>query len=148
VSPIREHMEKLRALSATLDASEHKRQKVLDFMQKAPMICFVKDAETGRYQFISAKGAEAVGLPENQIIGKTDWEIYPENIAKMLLAHDIKVLKEREEFIAIESRTYADKTALYLVSRFLIENGATLIGGFAFEIPDTFRLEPVNGAAI
>jgi len=143
MTPISEQMDRLRELSGTLDYYEHKRQKVLDFMTKAPVICFMKDASTGKYQFISEKGAEALGKKEEEIIGKTDWQLLCEEDAKISIAHDIKVLKDNQEFAAIESRRFRGKVSLYLVSRFLIKNGETSIGGFAFEVPDIFRLEPV-----
>lgn len=141
---LQEQIVRLKELSDTLEYYEHKRQKVLDFMRKAPVVCYMKDAETGRYQFISEKGAEALGRPESEIIGKTDWELLPEEDYKITIAHDLKVLKDKEEFAAIETRRIKDKTRLYLVARFLIQNGETSIGGFAFEVPETFRLEPIK----
>lgn len=144
MTPLQEQITRLKELSGTLDYYEHKRQKVLDFMKKAPVICYMKDAETGKYQFISEKGAEAMGLPEKEIIGKTDWQLLPEDIASVAIGHDVKVLREKEEFVALEVRAYKNKSCLYLVSRFLIVNGETSIGGFAFEVPETFRLESVK----
>jgi PAS domain-containing protein len=142
--PLNEQMARLKELSNELEYYEHKRQKVLDFMKKAPVICFMKDATTGQYQFISEAGAKSFGLKEQEIVGKADWELLPEEAAKLSLVHDIKLLKEKEEFAALEYRTYGDKSSLYLVSRFLIINGDTSIGGFAIEVPGTFRLEPVK----
>lgn len=142
--PLTQQMARLKELSSELEYYEHKRQKVLDFMKKAPVICYMKDSQTGKYQFISQKGAELFGLSEEEIIGKTDWQLLPEDIAKESIALDIKVLKDKEEFAALETRKFHNKTCLYLVSRFLIQNGETSIGGFAFEVPETFRLEPIK----
>lgn len=143
--PLTEFMHKLEELSDELNLLELKRKKVLDFMTKAPVICFMKDAQTGKYQFMSKKGAEAYGLPENEVIGKTDLEIFPEDVAKQTILHDLKVLKDGEPTVALEMRRFGSKDPkLYLISRFLVSNGDTSIGGFAFEVPDTFRLEPIK----
>ncbi len=143
-SSLHEQLTRLKELSDELDYYEHKRQKVLDFMKKAPIICYMKDAVTGRYQFISEKGAQVFGLAEHEIIGKTDWELLSAESAKLAISNDVKVLKEKIELASLEVRKYADKSCLYLVSRFLIVNGETSIGGFAFEVPETFRLESVK----
>lgn len=143
VMPIRPQFVKLEALGRELEAAENKRQSVLTFMELAPCICFMKNADTGRYEFISQTGCEAMGKTEHEIIGHTDWELFPEELAKQMIGHDLKVLKSREPVKTIEARAFNSDGAvsLYLVSKFLVINGHESIGGIAVEIPDTFKLE-------
>ena len=138
---IRPQLQKLEELGKQLEQNENKRQKVLTFMQEAPCICFMKDAETGRYQFMSKIGCEAMGRTESEIVGKTDWELFPERMANSLINHDVKVLKERTPIVTIEPRSYKENSSgLSLVAKFIVVNGGESIGGLAFELPDTFRM--------
>ena len=142
MAPIRPQLLKLKELGESLEQTENKRQKVLTFMRESPFICFMKDAETGRYQFMSRKGCEALQKTETEIIGHTDWELFPEELAKRMIGHDLKVLKSRSPLVAIETRAYRDNDpGIYLISKFLVVNGAESIGGIALELPDTFKVE-------
>ena len=139
----RPHLVKLEQLGAQLEKSEAKRQHILEFMKKAPCICFMKDAETGKYQFMNAAGLTALGKTEEEVIGFTDVDLLPEWAAKRLVEHDLRVLKEKEPTMVLEASAYAKKEAFYLVIKFLVQNGSTSIGGLAVELPGVFKLEPI-----
>lgn len=146
--PIRPQLQQLADLGKTLEHTENKRQKVLTFMQEAPCICFMKDAKTGQYQFMNRAGCEAIGKPESEIVGKSDWELFPPKTANSMMKHDIKVLRSRKSVTTIEARSYRDDILhLYLVSKFLVVNGDESIAGLAFEIPDDFdfKIESPEG---
>lgn len=139
----RPHLVRLEQLGAQLEKSESKRQHVLEFMKKAPCICFMKDAETGKYQFMNAAGLTALERAEDEVIGFTDADLLPEWAAKRLIEHDLRVLKEKEPTMVLEASAYAKKEAFYLVIKFLVQNGSTSIGGLAVELPGVFKLEPI-----
>src|SRR6185437_9858014 len=125
--------------------SEHRRQHVLEFMKKAPCICFMKDAENGRYQFINDAGCRAMSRTEEEILGHTDVELFPEMEARRLVTNDLKVLKDQGPVLVIQSNVFAGKEAFYLVIKFLVKNGSASIGGLAVELPGAFKLEPAEG---
>lgn len=140
----RPYLVELRQTTMQLEEKENRREKVLAFMNDAPFICFMKNVETGKYEFMNPAGLKILGLEREEVIGKTDLELFPEAMAQILVAHDIKLLKTRQPFIALEQRTYGNTTGMFLVSKFLVKNGNESIGGIAMVVPDTFRLEPVE----
>lgn len=146
MTPIRPQLMKLKELGDALEHAEHQRQKVLTFMRESPLICFMKDAETGRYQFMSRNGCEVMGRKEEEIVGHTDNELFPEELALRMIGHDLKVMRTRQAVISIEARAYKEEEepGLYLVSKFLVVNGAESIGGIALELPDTFKVESLE----
>ena len=52
---------------------------------------FMKDTN-GRYRLINAAGAKTIGKPVEEVIGKTDQELFPSETAKRLMENDQQVL--------------------------------------------------------
>ena len=52
---------------------------------------FMKDQD-GRYRFINSAGASVIGRPVEEIVGKTDLDIFPPETARRLMADDRQVL--------------------------------------------------------
>ena len=52
---------------------------------------FMKDTE-GRYQLINAAGARVIGRPVEEIVGKTDQDLFSPETAKQLMENDQRVL--------------------------------------------------------
>lgn len=74
---------------------------------------FMKDTK-GRYQLINAAGARTIGKPVENIVGKTDLELFPPETAKQLMENDQRVLfgGSQQYFEAVlpfqgESRTFS-----------------------------------------
>jgi len=143
---IRQYLNRLAELAPELEAAEHKRAHIIDYMRHAPIICFIKEARTGKYEFVNEMALKEMNKNEFEVLGRTDWEVFTEEQAKIARAHDNQILSVNEEsLVSIEFRSFdGSKEKLYLVSRFLIKNGNTSIGGFAIEIPETFKLEPLE----
>jgi PAS domain S-box-containing protein len=57
----------------------------------APEIAWVKDAD-GRFIAASAMFAEACGVPQRRLIGKTDWDIWPAGLAEKYSGHEKKIM--------------------------------------------------------
>jgi PAS domain S-box-containing protein len=52
---------------------------------------FMKDTK-GRYQLINAAGARTIGKPVEEVVGRTDRELFPPETAKQLMENDQQVL--------------------------------------------------------
>ncbi len=76
-------------LAATLTASNAIFRA---FMDNGPFISYIKDAE-GRFVFYNKKLAERFGVAEQQWIGRTDHELWPEEVANQYRKNDINVLQ-------------------------------------------------------
>lgn len=56
-----------------------------------PEVAWVKDRE-GRFVTASGMFAEACGVSQRDLVGKTDWDIWPRELAERYAAHDRKVI--------------------------------------------------------
>jgi len=57
-----------------------------------PIMLFLKDAEGLRFELWNRAGSELVGVPSEEMIGKTDFDFFPEEQAKFFVAKDREVL--------------------------------------------------------
>lgn len=92
-----------------LRTSEQQLQSILD---NSPAIIYVKDLE-GRYIRVNRRFEALYGIGGNEALGRTDFELFPKEIAESLRANDQKVLEaaaplEFEETKAItgDGQTY------------------------------------------
>ncbi|EMA11405.1 PAS domain S-box-containing protein [Haloarcula vallismortis] len=97
------------------DITERKeRERELEVMQRrleailenttAPM--FMKDDE-GRYIFVNHGYREMIGLADEEIVGRTDYELFPEAMADTVWANDRAVLQTGQP-LEVEERIIVD----------------------------------------
>lgn len=65
------------------------REKAL--FGNVPEVAWVKDRQ-GRFVTVSGMFAEACGVSQRDMVGKTDWDIWPRELAERYTAHDKKVI--------------------------------------------------------
>jgi two-component system sensor histidine kinase/response regulator len=58
-------------------------------------LIFMKDAE-GRYLLINAFNEQNTGVPERDVLGKTDFDILPRELAEKIVAQDREVMDARK----------------------------------------------------
>lgn len=104
-----------RLIEQRMREREDLLQTVVD---NAPMLIFAKDME-GRYTLASRRAAKATGLPADAIVGKSDFELFPREMAEAFVA------KDRELLAAQQPLNYED---------FLIEEGER-VDLFTFKFP-------------
>lgn len=82
------------------------------FLDKSPNVAYAKDLD-GRYILVSQSYAELFGTTKDALLGKTDYERFPREVADYYVTHDRAVLESRQprEFeevgqIGGEMRTY------------------------------------------
>lgn len=85
-----EDLEK-RVLERTGALSERERFLTAVF-ENIPNMIFVKDARTLRYVRFNKAGEEMLGLSREEMLGKTDYELFPQGIAMGFTANDRLVL--------------------------------------------------------
>ncbi len=61
----------------------------------------------GKFLFINSEGAKNHGKPASDVIGKTMWELFPEEVADYQMMNIRKVIETNEEY-SEESHTYLD----------------------------------------
>ncbi|HXZ02937.1 MAG TPA: PAS domain S-box protein [Stellaceae bacterium] len=112
----------------------------------APVAIFLKDRE-GRYRLVTSQFEQWTGIAAAGIIGRTDAELVPAEVAQQIRDSDLEVLKKGRIHQA-EHRPSRPKVVdeQLLVTKFPIRDDAgriTGIAGFAVDITERKRTEAV-----
>ena len=89
------------------DEIRRQRGMMLGLIQSIPDLVFYKDID-GRYMGCNYPFTLLVGKKESEIIGKTDSEIFPPELARVFLASDHEVVTTNEPYTADFWVTYPD----------------------------------------
>jgi PAS domain S-box-containing protein len=114
------------------------------FMQHLPGLAWIKDEEK-RYVFVNDAAEKAFNLTRDEVLGKTDFELFPKEIAKQFAKNDEKALANDTGYQTVETLLQPDGLIHHsLVSKFPIMGGegkASLIGGMAIDVTDRIKAE-------
>lgn len=130
---------KERAEAALLDSEVRFRT----LMDNSPAVVFLKDLG-GRYLDVNQRFAEALGLPVDEILGRTDEEIFPKQEAEVFRSNDLRVLQLGTACQFEEVVSYLDGEHVCIVSKFpLCDNGGEpfALCGIAIDISERKRTE-------
>ena len=83
------------------EALEESRKRLRLFVDSTPDFCFLKDRE-GKYVMVNAANARFFGKEESEILGKTDFELMPEEVARGCMSTDHRAMTEGKKVIDIE----------------------------------------------
>ncbi len=115
------------------------------FMDNSPVVAWLKDA-LGRHVYLSTPYLEQIGVPNSDWFGKTDFDLWPEHIARRYRQEDRMVLEtgERISFETHENVTRPDgQTRDWWITKFPVEDsfGNRYVGGIGVDITDRKHLE-------
>jgi len=85
-----------RALAAASAAAEQARTFMTEVVESMPAVVFVKQASDSRYVLINRAGEQLLGHRREEMIGRTDSEIYEPELAALYLERDREVLASGE----------------------------------------------------
>ena len=108
------------------------------FTAHSPALMCMKDRD-GHYRFVNDRFLERHGLRREQVIGRTDAELFPRRQALAAAAHDAEVLARGEPLQYEERATLVDGQRVSMVSKFPVfdSSGAvTGVGVVASDITD------------
>ncbi len=114
------------------------------FMDNSPAVAWIKDHEF-RYRYINRAYEELFQLKADEVLGRRDHDLMPEEVADQTRANDAAVLASGDAAEVVEQVPGADGVLRHwLVKKFPFagEEGRTWTGGMAFEITD--RVEAVQ----
>ncbi|MBD1846597.1 PAS domain S-box protein [Cyanobacteria bacterium FACHB-63] len=112
-------------------------------LQNASMPIFAKDLE-GRYLFANRWVSEEVGLPIDQILGKTDADLLPPDVVEMLQANDQRALQSGQAIWTEEVIHTPHSESIYLAVKFplLAQDGIPYaVCGISTNVTDLKRTE-------
>jgi len=125
------------------DASRESEERFHAFMNNSPTVAFIKDEE-GRYAYINPPFERFFNLRLEDVKGKTDLDLWPENIAEKLRENDFAVRTKGATVETIETVPTPDGSQRHwLTFKFLMGNsaGQSFIGGVAIDITERERME-------
>jgi PAS domain S-box-containing protein len=97
------------------------RQRLQGIMDHAPAAIFIKDAK-GRYLLVNRGGERIFGRKARALIGQTDADIFPAEIAAAIQDSDDRVLKHQESIEIEEALPFQEGRAHFLMTKFPIRN--------------------------
>ncbi|HCW53272.1 MAG TPA: histidine kinase [Clostridium sp.] len=115
---------------------EYTIEDLEELLDKIPYELWIKD-ENGRHKYINKIGAERMGMKKEDIIGKTDFEFRPYNMAKSCAEGDQKVLNNDIGILSEDKIELENNDKWYEVYKVSFENSTKdgkLIGGVGKEI--------------
>lgn len=121
-----------KEMEAALRASE---EQFAAFMGHLPAAAWIKDAE-GRYVYANAESERIFPRGPEEILGRTDEELFPAKAARAFRENDRRALSEGS-ILTTEVLPQADGFKHHsMVSKFAVpvSSGPALVGGVAFDI--------------
>jgi PAS domain S-box-containing protein len=120
--------------------TQQRLQAILDY---APTVIFIKDIDS-KYLTINRQIQHLLNLSPEDCLGKTDRELFPEEVARKFQAHDRQII-ERNIPVTVEHEiSVGDRQYTYLTIKFPLKNvvGETYaFGGIATDITERKKAE-------
>jgi PAS domain S-box-containing protein len=135
---LRETRAKLRACEELLRRSEQRFDTILD---NAPCRVWVKDME-GRYVVANRDFLSVLGRPIEQVLGKTDDQIFSKEIAAQFRANDLRAISTGKPIRLQEKIFNGPQLETNIVVKFPLmdsDRNVSAVGGIAIDITDRIR---------
>ncbi|MBC7690862.1 MAG: PAS domain S-box protein [Methylotenera sp.] len=127
---------------AALNVKEH-QDRLQGILDHAPDVIFVKSLD-GRVLLANQQYENTFGLVQGQIVGKTDHEIFPKEIADKFVENDQKVLKSGRVIREDELTPHAEGHHVHSSVKFPIRNAEgkiIAIGGISSDVTEQRKME-------
>ncbi|MES1258375.1 MAG: PAS domain S-box protein, partial [Acidobacteriota bacterium] len=129
----------LKRKAESADAGLREAQRRFSaFMDNSPAMAFMKD-EDGRLLYVNRAWSEAVNFQPAEALGKDDFALWPERVARDLREVDIRMLQEDKALQVIERIPVARgdvRDFLVVKFPFANEKGKRFIGGMAIDVTE------------
>ena len=135
----REIAERQRTEAALLESEERFKA----FMNNSPAVAFMKDSK-GRFVYVNEPFERCFNLKLADLLGKTDFDVWPSEIALQFRENDTRVLTEDKTVEIVETVPAPDGCLRHWLSfKFpcLDISGRRLLGGVAIDITSRKRVQ-------
>jgi PAS domain S-box-containing protein len=124
------------------EALRESEERFMAFFRRSPALKFIKDEE-GRYIFVNPALASLFSRPQEECVGKTDFDLLPDGTARQFRENDLLVLRDNEAKEGFETYTVEGGEDRHFISvRFpLVFRGKRCVGGTAFDVTDQKRAD-------
>ena len=135
-----EDLAKLRLLAEALRESE---ERIRAFVDHAPTIAWMKD-EHGRHVYLNKACENRFGVRPEDWSGKTDFELWPQEVAEEFRRNDQAVLTSGQVLEVMEETLGVDGNCYYWWNYrfpFTDASGKRYVGGMGMDITERIRTE-------
>ncbi len=139
-SKLEEDIRRRRAAELALHASEQRLEAILANSSAA---IFVKNLE-GRYILCNGQFEQVCSRPRAEIIGQSDWEIFPPEIASVFVEHDQQVIAQNRPIEFEESVNTPRGISTSIVQKFPLRDSTGVthgLCGIATDITDRLNTQ-------
>ena len=112
------------------DLIRDSQHKLHLFLESARDVICMKDLE-GRYLYLNPAASDLMEKDRDKILGKNDYELFPESVARSITEHDSQALSLGRTMFFYERMCVNDKVRHYHTLRFPILNDSGQIISFA-----------------
>lgn len=110
--------EELSSYSKELEMQVRKRtREITSIFKYTPAVVYMKDKE-GRYMLVNSRYEELFGVRNEEIRGKMDYEILPEDTADCFRTSDLRVMETKQDCQFTENIRHEDGIHTYLSVKF------------------------------
>jgi PAS domain S-box-containing protein len=132
----------IRAETARVGADEEAK-RLLQVIDNSPAVIYMRDRE-GRYLLVNRRYEELFGIRREEIVGRTDFDMFPPEAAADFRANDLKALASGAAVQAEESVPQVDGAHTYITLKYPLTDIAGrhyAICGISTDITDLKRAE-------
>ena len=96
--------------------------RLASFMEHSPGSLFIKDA-AGRYVVVNRAFLAGTGMSSEQVLGRTDAELFPPELADPFVESDREVSRSGEARQSEDTFTYQGRAYTFLSQKFPLPDG-------------------------
>jgi PAS domain S-box-containing protein len=125
------------------NALRQSEQRFASFMQHLPGAAWMKDLK-GRYVYANHVAEKSYGLAGAELYGKTDYDLFPPEVAAQLMCSDRTVVKTGESLQTLEDLYARFEVRHSLVTKFPIRDhtgNVALVAGVAVDVTERKKYE-------
>ncbi|MFP5350206.1 MAG: PAS domain-containing protein [Gammaproteobacteria bacterium] len=136
----------IRDVTARVSAEAALREseaRLRDILDRAPAVVFLKD-RAGRRLFVNAEYLRIFARQPQEVLGKTDSDLFPAEIARALNANDEQVWRTGMPRAVEETVPQTDGLHTYITQKFLLRDSTGTpyaLCGIATDISERLRIE-------
>lgn len=119
------------------------RDRLLAILDAGTAVIYYKDA-AGRYQFINRRFEELFHVTRQEIVGRTDHDLFPAAHASIFRANDLKVLETGQALELEELAPHDDGPHIYLSLKFPLRDAGGAILGVCGVSSDITRFKKIE----
>ena len=133
--------EELSLYSKELERKVKQRtREITGILKYTPAVVYIKDKDGG-YRLVNSRFEELFRITHEEIKGKTDYDIFPQEVADQFRMSDLQVLKERRPRQVEESIPQEDGVHTYLLVKFPIYDDQGVANGLCGIATDITELK-------